>query len=304
MTTKDTKVFKLIDMRKDNNINKMKIVQPSLRKNPGQQKSQGMVQGEFDKEIQITLAMIFKQLWKSLQKPITALKYRLLKLNWTFLSRVKVPWFKVVVILLAGFVLLKKDMQFNIALKSPLSYLSDTSEEESADEQLAQKVAYDDNGNPYAPVSKGLSDDMAKAFIKKYAPIAINEMEKYGVPASIKMGQAMIESRAGTSRLAVNNNNFFGMKCFSTKCKKGHCTNATDDHHKDFFRSYKEPSESWRAHSKLITNGRYSGLKKHKLDYKAWAKGLKAAGYATDKIYDKKLIRIIEKYKLYKLDDM
>ena len=61
-------------------------------------------------------------------------------------------------------------------------------------------------------------------------------MELYGIPVSIKMGQALIESRAGTSRLARNNNNFFGMKCFSRNCKKGHCSNATDDHHKDFFR--------------------------------------------------------------------
>jgi len=127
-------------------------------------------------------------------------------------------------------------------------------------------------------------------------------MELYGVPASIKMGQALIESRAGTSKLAVNNNNFFGMKCFSKKCGKGHCSNATDDSHKDFFRKYKSVGESFRAHSQLLSGNRYKDLKKHNTDYKAWAKGLKSNGYATDKTYDKKLINVIEKYKLYKLD--
>ena len=148
-----------------------------------------------------------------------------------------------------------------------------------------------------------LHDKRPEAFVNKYAKTAQTEMNTYGIPASIKMAQALIESRAGTSMLAVNNNNFFGMKCFSKNCKKGHCSNATDDHHKDFFRKFKNDGDSWRAHSKLLSNGRYKHLKKYKGDYKKWAKGLKEAGYATDKKYASKIINTIEKYKLYKLDD-
>ena len=88
-------------------------------------------------------------------------------------------------------------------------------------------------------------------------------MEKYGIPASISLAQGLIESRAGSSKLAVNNNNHFGIKCFSRHCRKGHCTNFTDDTHKDFFRKFPSPWESWRAHSQLLSSGRYTKLRKN-----------------------------------------
>ena len=126
-------------------------------------------------------------------------------------------------------------------------------------------------------------------------------MELYGIPVSIKMGQALIESRAGTSRLARNNNNFFGMKCFSKKCGKGHCANFTDDSHKDFFRKYKSSWESYRAHSEFLQKDRYQHLLKE-TSYKNWAHGLLKAGYATDQQYGHKLIRLIEDLELYRYD--
>ncbi len=127
-------------------------------------------------------------------------------------------------------------------------------------------------------------------------------MEKYGIPASISLAQGLIESRAGSSKLAVNNNNHFGIKCFSRHCRKGHCTNFTDDTHKDFFRKFPSPWESWRAHSQLLSSGRYTKLRKNGRDYRKWAYGLKSIGYATDRTYAEKLIGIIERYELYKYD--
>ena len=127
-------------------------------------------------------------------------------------------------------------------------------------------------------------------------------MEKFGIPASIGLAQGLVESRAGTSKLARGNNNHFGMKCFSKKCPTGHCTNATDDHHKDFFRKYHSAWESWRAHSELLAGGHYSRLKKYGRDYRQWAYGLKALGYATDRTYAEKLISMIEKYDLHRFD--
>ena len=251
---------------------------------------------------------IIKSMIISLQKPLTAMKYRFHKMSgmssksgaidWTnILTNKNIPWMKIGLVLFAGFILLKKDMHFNFNLSSPLAAFVDDSDDDNSTSH-AQSVS-----NPYAPVSaSSLSPAQVQDFIKQYAPIAITEMEKYGIPASIKMGQALIESRAGTSRLAVNNNNFFGMKCFSKNCKKGHCSNATDDHHKDFFRKYSSVWESFRAHSMLLEANRYSALKNYGKDYKKWAKGLKSAGYATDKKYDKKLINVIKKYKLYKYD--
>ena len=149
--------------------------------------------------------------------------------------------------------------------------------------------------------AEDLPDDLTLRYIKQYTATARQEMLKYGIPASISLAQGLIESRYGTSTLAKKNNNHFGIKCFAKRCKKGHCTNHTDDSHKDFFRKYTKPWESWRAHSLILCQGRYKPLFKKK-DYKSWAYGLERLGYATDRSYAEKLIGTIEKYRLYNLD--
>ncbi len=157
--------------------------------------------------------------------------------------------------------------------------------------------------NEAAPVTASeIAGDQSSEYIERFHKIAIGEMEKYGIPASICLAQGLIESRAGTSKLAVNNNNHFGIKCFSRHCKKGHCSNFTDDTHKDFFRKFQSPWESWREHSKLLASGRYKKLKQYGRDYRKWAYGLKSAGYATDRTYGEKLIGIIERYNLQRFD--
>lgn len=138
-------------------------------------------------------------------------------------------------------------------------------------------------------------------YIKRFAPVAIAEMHKFGIPASITIAQGLLETRAGTSSLATKNNNHFGIKCFSRNCGKGHCSNFTDDTHKDFFRKFKSAWESYRAHSKLLRSGRYASIEG---DYRAWARGLKKAGYATAQNYDESLIRLIRLYGLDRLDKM
>ena len=143
-----------------------------------------------------------------------------------------------------------------------------------------------------------------RAYVDRFANVAQVEMKKYGIPASIKLAQGLIETNAGESRLSTKNNNHFGMKCFSKKCKKGHCSNFTDDSHKDFFRTYKSAWASYRSHSKmLVSNKRYRNLFKLPIvDYRGWAKGLYKAGYATDKRYAEKLISIIEELNLHHYD--
>ena len=89
---------------------------------------------------------------------------------------------------------------------------------------------------------------------------------------------------------------------FLKNVKKGHCSNFTDDSHKDFFRIYNSSWESYRTHSHLLNGKRYQHLKKLDKDYKGWAHGLKKAGYATDKKYAEKLIHLIESLKLYQFD--
>ncbi len=165
-------------------------------------------------------------------------------------------------------------------------------------------MAFQTSANPSPAAQKNWTSKKKKqeAYVKRFAKVAQAEMKKYKIPASIKLAQGLIESNAGDSRLSRKNNNHFGMKCFSKKCKKGHCSNFTDDSHKDFFRVYNTSWESYRAHSHLLNGKRYKHLKGLGNNYKAWAHGLKKAGYATDKRYAEKLIQLIERLKLDRYD--
>lgn len=145
---------------------------------------------------------------------------------------------------------------------------------------------------------------IVKSYVSRYAPVAKIEQNLHGIPASITLAQGLLESDAGGSRLAKRNKNHFGIKCFSRTCAKGHCSNFTDDSHKDFFRAYKSAWESYRAHSLFLQKDRYKHLLKlEPTDYKAWANGLSKAGYATDKRYANKLINLIEALDLHQYDE-
>jgi flagellum-specific peptidoglycan hydrolase FlgJ len=140
-------------------------------------------------------------------------------------------------------------------------------------------------------------------YVERYAPIAIVEMKQFGIPASITLAQGLLESDAGNSRLAKANNNHFGIKCFSKKCAKGHCSNFSDDHHKDFFRKYTSVWRSYRDHSNFLKKSRYRKcFRLERRDYKGWARELKKAGYATDERYADKLMEIIEGMSLWNFD--
>jgi hypothetical protein len=154
------------------------------------------------------------------------------------------------------------------------------------------------NVRPAVKVLKANPD----AFIKKWGPVAQRVGRKYGVPASIILAQAQLESNSGVSALAQLNNNYFGHKCFSKTCGRGHCSNYTDDTHKDFFVVYKSAMAAFEAHAKKISEGRYASLKKNGKNYRAWAKGLKAKGYATAGHYANSLIRTIENEGLARFD--
>lgn len=155
---------------------------------------------------------------------------------------------------------------------------------------------------------KGLPANIIKAkkqrvqrYLRLYAKAAQKEMEAYGIPASITLAQGLLESNAGDSKLARQSNNHFGIKCRS-KCLGCTCRNYGDDTRYDMFRVFDSVSESYREHSVLLSSKRYAKLKKHGTDYKKWAHGLKACGYATDKRYAQKLIKIIENLDLDKYD--
>ena len=139
-------------------------------------------------------------------------------------------------------------------------------------------------------------------YIKRYAPIAVSEMHKYNVPASITLAQGILESGNGRSQLASKSNNHFGIKCHTGW--KGAKVYHDDDEKGECFRKYKYVESSYEDHSQFLSGRRrYASLfTLKKTDYKGWSKGLKKAGYATDKNYPKKLIKIIETFELYEFD--
>lgn len=252
-----------------------------------------------------------------LEKLLFGLKRLLVALHYQLLQRLpggrSLPWFKIAIAALLVWMAFKRDMQFQINLKKPgieSAALSEGASVQGPGFLVSQPGHQKGFGSgllgprdPFADESSDTDEDRRnKAYIRRFQEVAKTEMTKFGIPASVKMAQALIESQAGTSKLATKNNNHFGIKCFSKSCKKGHCANFSDDHHKDFFRIYGSAWESWRSHSYLLVKGKYKKLLENGKDYKAWAHGLKELGYATDPRYEQKVLDYIEKYDLQVLD--
>lgn len=140
-----------------------------------------------------------------------------------------------------------------------------------------------------------------QSYIDQYKDVAIEQMHRWNIPASITLAQGLFESGAGRSELATKGNNHFGIKCHGWT---GRTVYHDDDRKGECFRAYKSAYESYDDHSRFLASSqRYASLfKLKKTDYKGWARGLKAAGYATNPQYANKLIEIIQLYKLYEYD--
>jgi hypothetical protein len=146
------------------------------------------------------------------------------------------------------------------------------------------------------------TDGTTESYIRKYSDIAVDEMRRTGIPASITLAQGIIESDMGRSRLAREANNHFGIKCHNGWT--GPTVRHHDDRKNECFRKYSNAEESYRDHSDFLVNGsRYDFLfELASDDYKGWAKGLKKAGYATNPDYANMLIRKIDEYDLHRYD--
>lgn len=152
--------------------------------------------------------------------------------------------------------------------------------------------------------TKSLSQarDDYERYVLTYYPIAVEQMERHNIPASITLAQGLLESGAGKSKLSRNSNNHFGIK--ADKNWKGKRTASMDNGRLCYFRKYESVRDSYEDHSMfLVGRERYAFLFKLKRDdYEGWAKGLRKAGYAEDRSYPTKLINLIERYELYKYD--
>lgn len=177
-----------------------------------------------------------------------------------------------------------------------------TKKSKTETEQVVKKVEHEKPIPVVVNTNKTYANATEK-YIDTYKDIAQNEMKLYNIPASITLAQGILESGSGKGTLSSKANNHFGIKCHNwTGAKVYH----DDDKAQECFRKYKDAKYSFRDHSLFLSERkRYAALfKLKKSNYKGWAKGLKAAGYATDKKYPQKLISLIERYKLYEFDKM
>ena len=182
-----------------------------------------------------------------------------------------------------------------IALFSACSvHKSTISDQQARKNNQSIKQAHQDQINGYTTIT-------SLDYINRYKAIAIQEMNLYGIPASITLAQGLYESGSGNSELAKNANNHFGIKC--TSDWKGKSYYKDDDNKNDCFRVYDRPEDSFRDHSNFLKRKNYAHLfELDKNDYQGWAYGLKAAGYATNPRYPQLLIGIIQKYNLDQYD--
>lgn len=160
----------------------------------------------------------------------------------------------------------------------------------------------DDSETLIATSKVNVSKNTVEDYINLYSGAAMQSMRTYGIPASIKLAQGILESGSGNGTLCRTANNHFGIKCKEEWT--GETVSHTDDAPNECFRKYTTAIESYNDHSEFLANRVYykNLFTLDKKDYTAWAKGLKKAGYATDPRYPQKLISIIERYKLYEYD--
>lgn len=166
-------------------------------------------------------------------------------------------------------------------------------ENREASVEVATEERRNTSGNSY--------NYTVESYIEEFAPIAQEEMRLYRIPASITLAQGILESGAGKGELTRRANNHFGIKCHDWNGEKVY---HDDDARGECFRKYKHARYSYRDHSLFLTGrGRYAALfELDPDDYRGWAKGLRKAGYATDRRYPDKLIDLIERYQLYRYD--
>lgn len=240
---------------------------------------------------EINLAMILRHLWRGLCKLFVAVRYTVYRATGGLQIRWRLPWFKLGLAALAIFLLTKKDIQFSINMKAPLAgVLGQTEKTGAAAVPTTQKLSMMNplsfsESTQVSQLVAGADDldvNVAREYVKRFRKVAIVEMRKFGIPASIKMAQGMLESMAGQSAAATNNNNHFGPA-------------FANDH-------FDSAWENWRAHSLLIQR-EFKALFDSGSSYKAWAKGLKKMGYSNDPDYDAKLKEVIQRYQLYLLDE-
>lgn len=222
---------------------------------------------------------LLRRLGIGLQKLATALHYHLHQLVSAHLSDFRLPWFKLALAAIAFVILAQKNIQFSINMKAPLSASPDDREAaaEPGQMSLAQPIAFKNQPDVFSmPATRHV-----EAYIDRFSKVAKAEQEKYGIPASLKMAQAILESQAGQSTTARAHYNHFGAPLSN--------------------RIFDSAWENWRAHSLLLVRY-FPELSEQKAPTSEWAAAIQQSGLVNDKNYADRLTGIIRQYGLKKLD--
>ncbi len=241
----------------------------------------------------VTFKLIFRRMVQHIRKYVVALNNLFHKTTLGVFSRSKFPYAQLTLLALIIFVLTKKDLHFQMSMNAPLAKImtaADAPNPRKEVEQLSmvKPIKFVEAKKENKVVVEAYDIDFkpseVEAYIKRFGKVAMAEQQKYGIPASIKMAQGLLESRAGRSEAAQENNNHFGVPLGS--------------------KSYESAWINWRTHSHYLTDASspYSPLLKFGIDYKKWARGLKDLGYSRSNNYDQLLIELIEKYEMFRLD--
>lgn len=253
------------------------------------QRQQGMQHdGEYFTLADITIGMILQKLWQGILYIWVALKYQFHRLTGGIFMRMRWSWYKAAVAVLLIFILTKKDIQFSINMRAP------GSAPQTEDTGGAQPVSLKTNRFDLVPSFlfgsnknenrlEETDPQEVKQYIQRFRKVAQIEMQKFGIPASIKMAQGILESQAGQATPASANHNHFSWRLGE--------------------QSYESAWESWRAHSLLIRNNYPDLFDDAGSNYRKWAKGLQKAGYSKQSDYADQILEIIDRYQLYSLDE-
>ncbi len=251
---------------------------------------------------EITWQQLLTRILIALKVPFIAAKHQLLTKAKSgiksYFSTRPFPWFRLALVALFLYAFFQKDLQFNINLGAP----NTLSEEATTATSKLMVGGFSQAAKHTTPKNAvvNLRDEAVEAYINRFKRVAIVEMEKFNIPASIKMGQALLASHAGTNSLAKQYNNHFAITCIDG----ANCENFQVGNQSAMIKTYQSAWESWRNHSQLLSTSKYASLKWYKKNYKKWAKGLETAGFSQANNYSEQLIQVIEKYQLYQLDHL
>ena len=251
---------------------------------------------------EITWQQLLMKILIALKVPFIAAKHQLLTSVKSsikgYLTTRPFPWFRVALVLIFIYAFFQKDLQFNINLGAP-NILSEE-EAHSSSKLMVGNFAKEASYTSPKPSTTNLRNEAVKNYIARFKKVAVVEMDKFDIPASIKMGQALLASHAGKNSLAIQYNNHFAITCND----EVNCENFQVGNTSARVRTYQSAWESWRNHSQLLSNSKYAHLKAYKKNYKKWANGLEGAGFSQANNYSEQLIQVIEQYQLYQLDHL